>query len=71
MIAVGAAMRPQSSTGRHPLPTASLQNLSGSPKGPPMNLPPRQQQILELVRERGYVSIEEMAQLFVVTPQTI
>ena len=30
-----------------------------------MNLPPRQQQILELVRERGYVSIEEMAQLFV------
>ncbi len=36
-----------------------------------MNLPPRQQQILELVRERGYVSIEEMAQLFVVTPQTI
>ena len=36
-----------------------------------MNLPPRQQQILELVRERGSVSIEEMAQLFVVTPQTI
>jgi len=36
-----------------------------------MNLPPRQQQILELVRERGYVSIEEMAQLFAVTPQTI
>lgn len=36
-----------------------------------MNLPPRQQQILELVRERGYVSIEEMAQQFVVTPQTI
>jgi len=36
-----------------------------------MNLPPRQQQIIELVRERGYVSIEEMAQLFVVTPQTI
>ncbi|MBF7141612.1 MULTISPECIES: DeoR/GlpR family DNA-binding transcription regulator [Pseudomonas] len=36
-----------------------------------MNLPPRQQQILDLVRERGYVSIEEMAQLFVVTPQTI
>ena len=31
-----------------------------------MNLPPRQQQILELVRERGYVSIEEMATLFVV-----
>ena len=25
-----------------------------------MNLPPRQQQILELVRERGYVSIEEL-----------
>src|SRR3990167_7149293 len=40
-------------------------------KGSPMNLPPRQQQILELVRERGYVSIEEMATLFVVTPQTI
>ncbi|MCU1716458.1 DeoR family transcriptional regulator [Pseudomonas sp. 5P_3.1_Bac2] len=36
-----------------------------------MNLPPRQQQILELVHERGYVSIEEMAQLFVLTPQTI
>ncbi|KPW84873.1 transcriptional regulator, DeoR family [Pseudomonas congelans] len=36
-----------------------------------MNLPPRQQQILELVRDRGYVSIEEMATLFVVTPQTI
>ena len=36
-----------------------------------MNLPPRQQQILELVRERGYVSIEEMAQLFVVTAQSI
>jgi DeoR family glycerol-3-phosphate regulon repressor len=36
-----------------------------------MTLPPRQQQILDLVRERGYVSIEEMAQLFVVTPQTI
>ncbi|WXL27268.1 DeoR/GlpR family transcriptional regulator [Ectopseudomonas mendocina] len=36
-----------------------------------MNLPPRQQQILELVRDRGYVSIEEMAQLYVVTPQTI
>lgn len=32
-----------------------------------MNLPPRQQQILELVRDRGYVSIEEMATLFVVT----
>ena len=25
-----------------------------------MNLPPRQQQILELVRERGYVSIEDL-----------
>ncbi|KRW62269.1 DeoR/GlpR family DNA-binding transcription regulator [Pseudomonas sp. TTU2014-080ASC] len=36
-----------------------------------MNLPPRQHNILELIRERGYVSIEEMAQLFVVTPQTI
>ena len=36
-----------------------------------MNLPPRQKQTLELVRERGYVSIEELATLFVVTPQTI
>lgn len=36
-----------------------------------MNLPPRQQQILDLIRERGYVSIEELATQFVVTPQTI
>ena len=36
-----------------------------------MNLPPRQQQILELIRERGYVSIEELANQFDVTPQTI
>ncbi|SDH48253.1 DeoR/GlpR family transcriptional regulator [Pseudomonas panipatensis] len=36
-----------------------------------MNLPPRQQSILERVRERGYLSIEELAQHFAVTPQTI
>ena len=36
-----------------------------------MNLPPRQKQLLELVRERGYVRIEEMASRFDVTPQTI
>ncbi|MCY1266451.1 Glycerol-3-phosphate regulon repressor [compost metagenome] len=36
-----------------------------------MNLAPRQQNILELVRERGYASIEELARSFVVTPQTI
>ena len=36
-----------------------------------MSLAPRQQSILELVRERGYVSIEELAQQFSVTPQTI
>ncbi|MNZ60958.1 Glycerol-3-phosphate regulon repressor [compost metagenome] len=36
-----------------------------------MNLPPRQQNILDLVRERGYLSIEEMAQQYAVTPQTI
>ena len=36
-----------------------------------MNLPPRQQQILELIRERGYVSIEELAKQFDVTPQTM
>ncbi|MFS2126323.1 DeoR/GlpR family transcriptional regulator [Pseudomonas sp. Pseusp97] len=36
-----------------------------------MNLPPRQQSILDLVRERGYLSIEELAQQFAVTPQTI
>lgn len=36
-----------------------------------MSLAPRQQQILERVRNRGYVSIEELAQQFAVTPQTI
>ncbi|WP_462381221.1 DeoR/GlpR family transcriptional regulator [Pseudomonas sp. Marseille-QA0892] len=36
-----------------------------------MTLAPRQQSTLELVRERGYVSIEELAQHFSVTPQTI
>lgn len=36
-----------------------------------MSLAPRQQSILELVRTRGYVSIEELAQQFTVTPQTI
>lgn len=36
-----------------------------------MNLSPRQQNILDLVRERGYLSIEELAQQFAVTPQTI
>jgi len=36
-----------------------------------MNLAPRQQNILNLVRERSYVSIEELAQIFDVTPQTI
>ncbi|MGH8352653.1 MAG: DeoR/GlpR family transcriptional regulator [Pseudomonas sp.] len=36
-----------------------------------MNLAPRQQNILNLVRERSYISIEELAQTFAVTPQTI
>ncbi|AOE86926.1 DeoR/GlpR family DNA-binding transcription regulator [Pseudomonas sp. TCU-HL1] len=36
-----------------------------------MNLGPRQQDILHLARERGYVSIDELAQAFAVTPQTI
>lgn len=36
-----------------------------------MNLVMRQQQILELVKARGYISIEEIAQLFSVTPQTV
>ena len=36
-----------------------------------MTLPPRQHDILELARERGYVSIDELAQAFAVTPQTI
>ena len=36
-----------------------------------MSLPPRQQSILERARERGYVSIDELAQAFAVTPQTI
>lgn len=36
-----------------------------------MSLAPRQQNILDLARERGYVSIDELAQAFAVTPQTI
>jgi len=36
-----------------------------------MNLAPRQQNILNLVRDRSYISIEELAQTFAVTPQTI
>ncbi|MHA6492890.1 DeoR/GlpR family DNA-binding transcription regulator [Pseudomonas borbori] len=36
-----------------------------------MTLPKRQQDILELARERGYVSIDELAKAFDVTPQTI
>ncbi len=36
-----------------------------------MSLAPRQQNILDLVRERGYVSIDELARHFAVTPQTI
>ncbi|KAF1054432.1 MAG: Glycerol-3-phosphate regulon repressor [Stenotrophomonas maltophilia] len=36
-----------------------------------MNLPPRQQRILEVVRDHGYLSIEELARQFAVTPQTI
>ncbi|MCY1274527.1 DeoR/GlpR family transcriptional regulator [Pseudomonas jinjuensis] len=36
-----------------------------------MNLPERQQNILDLVRERGYLSIDELARRFAVTPQTI
>ena len=36
-----------------------------------MSLAPRQQHILDLVRERGYVSIEELSTHFAVTPQTI
>lgn len=36
-----------------------------------MTLAPRQQDILDLARERGYVSIDELAQAFSVTPQTI
>ncbi|WP_417661343.1 DeoR/GlpR family DNA-binding transcription regulator [Pseudomonas sp.] len=36
-----------------------------------MTLAPRQQDILNLARERGYVSIDELAQAFTVTPQTI
>ncbi|MDO9320921.1 MAG: DeoR family transcriptional regulator, partial [Pseudomonas sp.] len=36
-----------------------------------MSLAPRQQSILEHARERGYVSIDELAQAFAVTPQTI
>lgn len=36
-----------------------------------MNLLMRQQQTLELVKERGYISIDEIAQIFAVTPQTV
>jgi DeoR family glycerol-3-phosphate regulon repressor len=36
-----------------------------------MSLMLRQQQTLDLVRERGYISIDELAQYFEVTPQTI
>jgi len=36
-----------------------------------MNLAPRQHDILNLARDRGYVSIDELAQAFAVTPQTI
>lgn len=36
-----------------------------------MHLAPRQRDILEQVRERGYVSIDELVQAFAVTPQTI
>ena len=36
-----------------------------------MSLAPRQQSILERAREQGYVSIDELAQAFTVTPQTI
>ncbi|WP_375737905.1 DeoR/GlpR family DNA-binding transcription regulator [Pseudomonas boanensis] len=36
-----------------------------------MNLGPRQQDILDLARDRGYVSIDELVQAFAVTPQTI
>ena len=36
-----------------------------------MGLILRQQKTLEMVRERGYISIEELAQYFDVTPQTI
>jgi DeoR family glycerol-3-phosphate regulon repressor len=36
-----------------------------------MSLILRQQQTLELVKERGYISIDELAQHFAVTPQTI
>lgn len=36
-----------------------------------MNFIIRQQQTLELVKQRGYISIEEIAQHFSVTPQTV
>lgn len=36
-----------------------------------MSPAPRQQSILERAREQGYVSIDELAQAFAVTPQTI
>ena len=34
-----------------------------------MTLAPRQQEILDLARDRGYVSIDELAQAFAVTPR--
>lgn len=36
-----------------------------------MNMIIRHQQIVELVRQRGYISIDELAQHFEVTPQTL
>ncbi|MGO3385035.1 MAG: DeoR family transcriptional regulator, partial [Acinetobacter guillouiae] len=36
-----------------------------------MDLMIRQQQTLALVKARGYVSIDEIAQHFAVTPQTV
>lgn len=52
-------------------PWGSLEYTSGATKERRMSLAPRQQNILDLVRERGYVSIEELAHSFAVTPQTI
>src|SRR5262245_64225364 len=39
--------------------------------GRPMAQDTRQQQILELVRQRGFMSIEALAEHFSVTPQTV
>ena len=36
-----------------------------------MTLAPRQQQLLDRIHETGYASIDELAQAFAVTPQTI